>query len=268
MMLLKKYIMLTMIRLFGAKGFSKMYLATSKSKTYSVFCKKVYGRDLCQANMIDEEQLNQLILNLEVNSSANILDIGCGIGKLGEYLSDTTGASYTGIDFAHGAISEAQNRTKEKSERIKFLEGNINNLQDVVVDKYDAILLVDSLYFVSDLPKCIETLRSFLKPNGKLIIFYSSNKNSSDNNLKLLPQNKPVGVALTKSGFEYATYNYTTNEKQIWEKSLQIALELKEKFIEEGNKEIYKSRIAEAKGNLKAQNKNLVLRTMYVASLK
>jgi ubiquinone/menaquinone biosynthesis C-methylase UbiE len=268
MMLLKKFILLTMVRLFGAKGFSKMYLATSKSKTYSVFCQKVYGRDLCQANMIDEEQLNQLILSLDVNPSKNILDIGCGIGKLGEYLSDTTGASYTGIDFAHGAIHEAKARTKKKSERIKFLEGNINNLQDVVDDKYDAILLVDSLYFVSDLPKCIETLKSYLKPEGKLIIFYSSTKNTSDNNFNLLPQNKPVGLALTKSGFEYLTYDYTQNEKQIWEKSLQVALELKEKFVDEGNKEIYKSRIAEAKGNLKAQSKKLVLRNLYVAKVK
>jgi ubiquinone/menaquinone biosynthesis C-methylase UbiE len=268
MMPLKQLFVKTMIRLFGAKGFSKMYLATSQSKTYSIFCEKVYGRDLCQANMLDEEQLQQLLLSLNLNSSKNILDIGCGIGKLGEYISDSTGASYTGVDFAYGAIYEAQRRTEEKRERMNFLVGNLNNLSDVVVDKYNAIVLIDSLYFVSDMPKCIETLKSFLKPDGKLVIFYSSNKKPSDSSFNLLPQNKPVGQALTLSGFEYETYDYTTNEKQIWEKSLQVAQELKENFIEEGNEEIYKSRIAEATGNLKAQNKELVSRTLYLAKVK
>lgn len=268
MMTLKQFFLKTMIRLFGAKGFSKMYLATSKSKTYSLFCEKVYGRDLCQANMLDEEQLQQLLISLNLNSSHNILDIGCGIGKIGEYLSDTTGANYTGIDFAFGAINDAQMRTKAKNEKINFRVGNLNNLESIITEKYDAIVLIDSLYFVSDMPLCIETLKTFLKPTGKLIIFYSSTRKSSDNDFNLLPQNKPVGLALTKSGFIYETYDYTLNEKEIWQKSLQIAEELKVNFIQEGNKEIYKSRMAEAKGNLKAQKKNLILRNLYVANLK
>jgi hypothetical protein len=84
-----------MIRLFGAKGFSKMFLASSQSETYSLFCNKVYGRDLCQANMLDEDKL-----------------------------------------------------------------------PEVIQKKYDAIIMIDSLYFVSDLEKCVASLKSLLKPNG------------------------------------------------------------------------------------------------------
>jgi 2-polyprenyl-3-methyl-5-hydroxy-6-metoxy-1,4-benzoquinol methylase len=266
MMILKQFFLKTMIRMFGAKGFSKMYLATSKCKTYSLFCNKVYGRDLCQANMLDEEQLQQLLLKLDLNSSHHILDIGCGIGKIGEYISDTTGASYTGVDFASGAIHEAQMRTLSKKEKINFRVGNLNSLETVIREKYEAIILIDSLYFVSDMPKCIETLKSFLKPHGKLIIFYSSTKKSSDKDFNLSPQNKPVGLALTKSGFKYEAFDFTANEEEIWRKSLITAEELKEKFSEEGNKEIYKSRIAEGKSNLKAHEKKLILRYLYYAS--
>lgn len=268
MMIFKQFILKTMIRLFGAKGFSKMYLATFKSKTYSIFCEKVYGRDLCQANMCDEEQLQKLLTSLNLNSSHNLLDIGCGIGKIGEFISDSTGASFTGVDFAYGAISDAQVRTESKKEKVSFLVGNLNNLKDVIFEQYDAIVLIDSLYFVSDMPKCIESMKSFLKPNGKLIVFYSSTKKPSDNSFDLLPQNKPVGIALTQSGFAYETYDFTVNEKKIWEKSFHVAQELKASFIEEGNSEIYKSRIAEAKRNLKVHEKELILRNLYVATLQ
>lgn len=246
----------TMVRFFGAKGFSKMYLASSQSETYAKFCEQVYGRNLCQFNMLDDEQLQTLLRELNLYSRHNVLDIGCGIGKISEYISDTTGAKILGVDFANGAIQAASARTKEKQERIKFVTGNFNDLTAVVHEKYDAIILLDTLYFANDRQKCIETLRSFLNPNGVVAIFYSSSNNKS------------ISTALSSSGFEFRTFDFTLSEKKIWEKTLLIANELKEDFVKEKNLDIYKGRVAEAKRNIKVQEKGTVARTLYLATVK
>lgn len=208
-----------------------------------------------------------MLESLNLNSSHHVLDIGCGIGKIAEYISDTTEAKVLGVDFAYGAINAAKERTKEKQERINFVVGNLNNLEAVGQEKYDAIILIDSLYFVSDMPACIRSLKGFLKPKGILAIFYSSTKNSSDTIIDLLPKNKPVGKALTKSGFIFRTYDFSANERKIWEQSIMVANEFKEDFIKEKNFDLYKGRIAEATKNVEAQNKGLVLRSLYIAVL-
>lgn len=263
---IKSFIFQTMIRIFGAKGFTKMYLATSKSKTYSTFCERVYGRDLCQANMLDEEQLQFLISSLKLNLNHNVLDLGCGIGKISEYLSDTTGANVHGVDFAFGAINEAKARTENKN-AISFEVGNLDKLDVIINDKYDVIVMIDTLYFVKDLSNTISTIKQYLKPNGQLALFYSSLKKDSDTDSDLLPENKPLGKALLKNGFKLEAIDFTSNEKRIWEDSIIVANELKSEFEKEKNLEIYKGRIAEAKKNINWQEKKLMTRHLYLARL-
>lgn len=256
-----------MIRLFGAKGFSKMYSASSQSKTYSTFCERVYGRDLCQANMLDEEQLQQLLSSLNLNPTHSVLDLGCGIGKITEYIHEKTGAKIHGVDFAFGAVEAANDRTKNNS-NVRFTIGNLDKLEEIIQEKYDAIIMIDTLYFVSDLNMTIASLKKLLKPDGKLGLFYSSKKKSTDTDIDLLPENKPLGKALTESGFSFTTVNFTSNEKRIWEESILIANELKEDFIKEKNLEIYKGRIAEASKNVKWQEEGLMTRYFYTATLE
>jgi 2-polyprenyl-3-methyl-5-hydroxy-6-metoxy-1,4-benzoquinol methylase len=243
----------TMVRLFGAKGFSKMYAATSASNAYGKFCERVYGRNLCQANMMDEEQLQFLLDKLNLNENHHVLDLGCGIGKISEYINDMTKAKITGIDFAFDAIEEAQLRTRAKANQINFIAGNLNDIKKLVHDKYDAIVLIDSLYFVDDIPNYITALRSLLKQDGTIAIFYTSSANPD-----------LIQKTLSLQNFAFSSQDYTTNEKKIWEQSLIAAEELKDEFIKEKNFEIYKGRIAEAKRSLNAQKTNTIYRYLYL----
>lgn len=121
---------------------------------------------------------------------------------------------------------------------------------------------------MKDLPTTIATLKKYLKPEGKLAIFYSSHKKESDTNVDLLAENKPLGKALTANGFKFNSIDFTLNEKRIWEESVIVANELKEEFIQEKNLDLYKGRIAEASKNIKWQNNGLVSRYFYFASLE
>lgn len=265
-MSLKSYFFQTMIRLFGPKGFSKMYSTSSQSAAYSKFCQRVYGRDLCQANMLDEEQLQKLLSELNLNSSHSVLDLGCGIGQITEFIHNTTKAKIHGIDFAFGAVNTANERVKDNPS-ISFTVGNLDKLESVISEKYDAIIMIDTLYFVKDLPSFIITLKKFLNPNGKLALFYSSKKSKDDTINDLLPENRELGLALKAAGFQFTSVDFTDNEKKIWEQSLVVANELKEEFLKEKNLGFYKGRIAEATKNVQWQKDGLMTRYFYTASL-
>lgn len=169
-MSLKSLFIKTFLFLFGPKVFSKMLLQSERSKTYQTFCKEVYGRDLCQANMVDEEQLEKPIAAAKFKSSDKILDLGCGLGYTSEYLSDLSGANILGIDFAKDAIDSAKNRTSFKRERVRFQHGNLNSIA-LHPARFDCILAIDTLYFVNSIAKTIKELKEILNPNGRLLVF-------------------------------------------------------------------------------------------------
>ena len=75
-----------------SKGYDDLLLRTGKSKAYSMFCERVFGKDLSQFNVLDMEQLNTLIETLDLKPEETALDLGCGNGRITEYISDATGA--------------------------------------------------------------------------------------------------------------------------------------------------------------------------------
>lgn len=253
----------TVLYLFGAKVFSKMLLQCERSSVYKKFCKTVYGRDLCQANMVCEEQLQKLISVGQFKKSDRVLDLGCGLGYTTEYLSDISGAAIFGIDFAEGAISSAIARTAEKRHRLDFKKGNLN-LFHFPSDSFDFVISIDTLYFVNDLERTILDIKKILKPEGKLLIFYSSRiLNGSDGGAN---SNK-LGVALYNAGFNFQSWDFTQNEKEIWDRTKGSAEMLKAEFKAEGNFQLYKGRVAEAERNLLWQNQGIMKRYLYSAKL-
>lgn len=261
-MKLKQFLMKIMLRLFGAKGFSKILVQTEGSKTYIKFCEKVYGRYLCQFNMVDEEQLQKLISLIGDGNGKKILDLGCGSGYISEYIAKETGATIFGIDFAKGAIESAKERNKNNN--IEFSIGNINEL-NFPDESFDYVLTIDTLYFGSDLGKTVKNIQRILKPSGKLISFYSSRKTDLT---KSGPESTGLGKILEIENIKYDFWDYTENEKNVWVNTLKISEELKQDFINEGNLEIYKGRVAEASKNLKWQSNGEMVRYLYYVYLK
>jgi 2-polyprenyl-3-methyl-5-hydroxy-6-metoxy-1,4-benzoquinol methylase len=60
----------------------------------------VYGRDLSQFNALDEIQLQFLLSNLKQLNPASVLDLGCGLGRITEFVAQNLDAEVTGLDFA------------------------------------------------------------------------------------------------------------------------------------------------------------------------
>jgi cyclopropane fatty-acyl-phospholipid synthase-like methyltransferase len=263
-MKLKRLIQMTMLKIFGAAGFGKVLVSADQSTAYGIFCEKVYGRNLSQCNMIDEDQLQKLVAVLDLNTSSSVLDLGCGIGRISEYISSVSNCRVTGLDFAKKAIESAKVRTSTKNSLLHFLVGNLNSLPEPF-ENFDRIVAMDTLYFVDDLQKTMGWVAEHLKKDGKFAAFYT-HKKSPENENPISAENTDLAMALTKAGFKFQTWNFTENEKRIWERSFKVAEELKEKFRSEKKLDLYKGRIQESRQNLEWAQKGLTSRWLYLAT--
>jgi precorrin-6B methylase 2 len=118
-----------MLKFIGPSAFSKLLIKSEKSVTYGKYCELVYGKNLSQFNMLDVEQLDKMLELASFDQHSHILDIGCAVGTISEYISDQTQAKITGIDYAGGAIKRACQRSKDKKHRVNFLNMNMNDLK-------------------------------------------------------------------------------------------------------------------------------------------
>ncbi len=244
------------------KGFSEHLIQCEQSQTYAVFCERVFGKNLCQCNMMDVEQLQMLLDVLNLSGGNRVLELGCGIGVITEYISDLTGAYIIGIDLAEGAIKRAQERTTEKRDRLVFQAGDMNEI-DSLEDSFDTIIAIDTLYFVDDLEHTVAQMKTVMRPGGQMGIFYSEMIKPEQSQDVLLPDNTKLAQALTKLNLSFRTYDYTAKERGYWTMCKQVAEELRPEFEAEGNLEICKCRVEESERVLEVVNSDRNSRHLY-----
>ena len=248
-----------------SKGYDDLLSRTGTSKAYSMFCERVFGKDLSQFNVLDMEQLNTLMQKLDLKPGETALDLGCGNGRVAEYISDSTGAKITGLDFASELIKTSQQRTADKKSRLTYVVGNIDELS-FDEGSFDAVISIDTLYFVESIDATIKELKRLLRPTtGRLAIFSDQNVNPDKSRDILLPENTKVGKALRNNDLTYQTVDFTSNSRQIWIREIEAAEELKELFIKEGNTDIYEDRAKDAKQTLESIESGRHVRYFYLA---
>jgi ubiquinone/menaquinone biosynthesis C-methylase UbiE len=229
-----------------SEGYDNLLLRCAKSKAYSLFCKKVFDKNLLQFNAMDMVQLNTMLDYLNMNNDDLVLDLGCGLGKVSEYISKKTGARIVGIDFSKKSIEWAKSQIQSKNKKLDFQVGNINDLK-FSPSTFDAIISIDTLYFVEDMDFTISELKNILKPQGQMGIFYAQYRELDESIELLKPENTKVGKALLKNELSFQAVDFTDNAKELWLKEVSFAEELKDMFEKEGNLVLYNDRMEDAK---------------------
>jgi 2-polyprenyl-3-methyl-5-hydroxy-6-metoxy-1,4-benzoquinol methylase len=221
----------------AGRRFGLVLTLCERSAAYSSFCEAVLGQDLCQYSVLDVEQLDRLIQVLDLTPEDHVLDLGCGIGKISEYISDRTGARLTGIDLAGPAIRRANDRTVTKRQRVDFVEADIGTLE--LDTRFHAIVGIDTLYFLDDLPGTVGKLADLLVPRARMGILCSELLRGGDKDYDLQPSETRMGQALAANGLQYRALDYTQNEEEIWRRRGRLLEELRTAFETEGNLALY-----------------------------
>ena len=219
--------------------------AAFDSKAHTQLCERAFGKDLCQDGMVDMAALEDVIARLNIGPGKRLLDLGCGVGMISEYISDATGASVVGLDYAPKALKAALDRTVEKRSRLDFAQGDMNDLH-LEPASFDVAMSLDTLYWAVDLEATVAKLVEAVKPGGQICIFMMQGPWDDDPPGTVPAEETDLGQVLAKLGLQYEAHDYTDQNKAFWKRNYQAAVDLLDTFKAEGNEFIALSLIKES----------------------
>ncbi len=226
-------------------SYDEYFTRAVRSVAHTRFCERVYGQDFCQHGMMDMAQLHMLLDSLNPGPHSRLLELGCGNGLVAEYISDTTGAHVTGVDTSCVGIAQAMERTRAKHARLVFICGDMLTVP-LGAAAYDAVIAIDTMYFVRDLDAMVPRMCQVLKPGGRMAIFYSSGIGPQPPTDVPIPPDTKMSLALDKLGVRYAACDLTAQEKAHWILKHKVLQEMKPEFDAEGETYLYYWRSIEA----------------------
>lgn len=214
------------------------------SPTYKEIAIKLHGEYLGQLNMTDTEQLYKLLSLLNVGESDRILDLGCGLGLITEFLQHKTNAHFVGIDLASEALKLARNRNQYNN-KLEFVHGDMS--QPNFPDKsFNVIIAIDTIYFVKNLFLTLSKLKDLLHMDGTMLIFYSQYKLKDEPDFIFTPDGTELAQNLQKLDLHYKCSDFTENEKRHWILKEKLLKEKKKSFLEEDNEQLFNILLNEA----------------------
>lgn len=208
-----------------------------------------------QHEILKQESFDQL-KEAGLSKKMTVWDVGCGNGAITEYLAYIVGEEgmVYAIDISEDQIKIAQDKINLKGyKNVKFIVGNINNIDRNKYNKADIVYSRLLLMHVNKPEEVIKIMASLLKPDGKVSLQEASmnsvgeeNKNYTWNkyyNLiiaygKLKGLDYNIGRKLPEichklnifSKIKYYTRSYKTTDDI--KKLLSLRLdELKDKFV-------------------------------------
>jgi ubiquinone/menaquinone biosynthesis C-methylase UbiE len=109
---------------------------------------------------------------LQPRAGMNILDIGCGAGKLCFLFDDYTkgAAKITGGDFSEELLDKARARNKERGTNIEFQFLDFNQPFEFADNTFDLCTSAFAIYYASDLDFTFGEAHRVLKPGGRLFV--------------------------------------------------------------------------------------------------
>lgn len=99
-----------------------------------------------------------------------VLDLGCGNGRLLDFLKEQGVTSYVGMDQSFGLLNHARKKFPEAV----FIEGDMAELSEIQLPfaSFDAIFMMASFHHLpkSDQLPVLKAIRKLLKPDGFLFM--------------------------------------------------------------------------------------------------
>ncbi len=142
------------------------------------FTDNIYGSPKGQIRLaILQEDLDNFLSRLPVNTRLRVLDAGCGLGYMALYLAER-GHEVVLCDHSAEMIQRAQQLFAEQaaSTKVTFVESPVQSLSQHVDGEFDLLLFHAVLEWVSQPQQVLQQLLKLLHPQGYLsLLFYNRN---------------------------------------------------------------------------------------------
>ena len=151
-----------------------------------------------------------------------------------------------GADFSEEAIQAARARTLGKGHHLAFEVMDMDDLQ-LPQGSFDAVIAIDTLYFVRDLDSAIAATKRCLSDRGRMALLHTTVIAPEEPKTTLAPGATPLARALQSCQLTYQRGTSRKMNMGVWERTLQAAEELMAEFGAEGNEWIRQGRVEEAR---------------------
>lgn len=135
----------------------KMYIPPTMDLTKSIIENQVlYERKMCK--------------DLGIKKDDQVLDVGCGRGRVAGHVASFTGARVTGLNLDPNQLDSARRFAKghHLTEQCSFKQGDFNHPLPFADNSLDAIYEVQVLSLCKNLPAFFKEAYRILKPNQKI----------------------------------------------------------------------------------------------------
>jgi len=153
------------------------------------------------------------ILNdsIGINKEDDVLEIGCGVGRVGKELSSICN-SWTGSDISNGMLTFAAERLQGKK-NIELVELGTEGLEKFPENSFDVVYctVVFMHLFEWDRYKYIQDAYRILKPSGRCFVDNIDIKSETGKamfyeGLSFKPTERPDHLSMVSTGDELETY--------------------------------------------------------------
>ena len=247
-------------------SFDEILTKSVSSDAYSQLCTGVFGVDLSQLSLFGSRTADLLIGILGLSPSESLVDLGCGVGRITEFISDVTGAKCTGLDSSSVAVEHATKRTKHKN-RVRFLVGDMRSLPFKKCS-VDAFLAIDSLIFAGDLSDFFTNIRTILRPDGCITALHMEALQPFEPGKCGVPANAiSLSPILSDLGFQVHVRDMTEGTHFLCRRHHDLLCELEAVFRAEGNYNLFRGMKAEDERILPLFSGKMIRRILYHAKL-
>ena len=167
---------------------------------------------------------NFLLKQIKLNRDSQILDIGCGRGKILGFLSTRLNLRYKpkGIDVEIHRDRDKRINFK-KIDAISYLKNNKKN--------FDLILIKQTIHFLNfrEIKKLIFLCKSRLKKKGKILIFTLVTSKNEIPTFLLMKRRLKISLSRDKKIIKYLSKLNPKSKKKIFSFKVKI---LRKKYIE------------------------------------
>jgi cyclopropane fatty-acyl-phospholipid synthase-like methyltransferase len=190
------------------------------------------------------------------------LELGCGNGAIGEYISDRSGAHLTGVDGSTAGIQQAQARTRPKVGRLSFQVGDMSKLR-YPCGEFDTVIAIDTVYYDRDMSELIASMQAITGTGGQMGVFYSTWQEDDQPREAIKAGNTLFYQAAAGLGLECQSWDFTRQEIEHWTRKYAAALELEAEFAAEGQQWLREKRLEEAAAHMVHVRAGRVARYFY-----
>lgn len=245
-------------------SFDRALLSLRDSPVYAEHCRRVYGVDRFQFDMLDRVQAEALFGLCDLGPGDRFVDLGCALGSLTAWIAQRSGAHGLGLDLAPGLVARAAVDAADVP-RVSFATGDLDALS-LPAGALDVAIAVDTLHFAADLSATLAAIFDGLAPGGRLVASYTANQRASDPPEATDIAHSRLAEALAAAGARIAiAHEHTEGDAALWQRSADALRALRDRWEAEGRGIAWRARDAETRSVLARHRDGTTRRWLVVA---